>query len=243
MGADAAATVGAADQIRQAPGYQPQGITPSPGSLRSDLDVELPSHHQSLGRTAHPMAGSFDLEAKPPVPMPASQAPAVPSAAYSDGHIMSSHLQRPSGQNGLAGLAAEVYRREQRVLTPPVEQPALEEAGVQQTVAESTGLHEEERHDDYRQQQGGVSKAGLVVPHFSGSQEPVQSFIAKDNSHELAACEGPSQDVPVAQYFAQTNAPPGQSVSQSHEPLFVGRKRQLDGDDGHFVAKRQCVSL
>ena len=244
-GADADATAGAADQVCQAPGYQPQGITACSLAQSSDLDVKLPAHHQSLGLTAHPMAGSFGLEDKPPVPKAASQASAVSPSAYTNGRITSSRLPRLSAQNGLAGLAAEVSRREQRLLAPPVDQPALEEACLQQAAAESNGWHEEERQGDYREQQDDVSEAGLAAPHYTGSQEPVQSFTAKGNSllHELPACEGQTRDVPVAQHVAQTNAPPGKLVSQSPEPLFAGRKRQLDGDDGHIVAKKQCVSL
>ena len=233
----------AADEVCQAPGNHSQGISASATAQSFGLDIQLPAHHQSPGITAHPMAASFELEAKPPVAMVASQAHAVPSSAYLDGHIRSSHQSWPPGQDGLAGLAAEVYRWEQRVLIPPVEQPALEVASQQQPVADSNGWHEEERHANYRQQQGDVSNEGLVVPYCGGSQEPVQSCTAKDNSHGLVACEGQSQDVPVAQYVAQTNAPPDQSISQSAEPLFVGKKRQLDVGDGPIVAKKQCVSL
>ena len=235
--ADADATVGAADQERQAPSTQSQGITASPRAQISDVDAKLLTHQRSPG--AHLMARSFDLDAKPPVPKAAPQASAAAPSAYSNGHIMSSHAPQLSGQNDLAGLAAEVFRQEQRVPTSPVEQPAPEEAGVQQAVTESNGWHEEERPGDYRRQQGDVSQARLGTPCCSESQEPVLSSTAKDNSHELSACEEQSQDVRVASYVAEPNALPGQLA----EPLLVGRKRQLGADDDHVLAKKQCVSL
>ena len=238
--ADADATVGAADQVCQMPCEQSQGITSSPSAPRSDLDVKLPTHQQSLGPIARPMAGSFDLEAEPPVPMEASQAPAVPFSAHSNGQ-MSSHLPQLSGQNGLAGLAAEVHRWEQRVLTSPVQQGALEQAEVQQAAAESNDWQEGERHRNDGQQQGDVSNASLVLPHRSGSQELVQSRTAKHNSHELPAYETQTRNVPVAQDNAESKALP--APSHSAQPLVVGRKRQMEANDDHIVTKKQCVSL
>ena len=239
--ADADAAFGAADQVCQMPCEQSQGISSSPSAPRSDHDVKLPTYQQSLGPTAHPMAGSCDLEANPPVPKVASQAPAVPFSAHSNGQIMSSHLPQLSGQNGLAGLAAEVHRWEQRVLTSPVQQQALKQAEVQQAAAESNDWHEGERHRNDGQQQGDVSNASLVSPHCSGSQELVQSCTAKHNSHELPAYEAQSQNVPVAQDTVEAKALPG--PPHSAQPLVVGRKRQMEANDDHIVTKKQCVSL
>lgn len=243
--ADANATVAAA--VCQAPHHQSHGRTASPRAQRSAVDFELPGHHQSPGTTAQPMASTYDPDAMLPVGMVASQAPAVPSSAYSNGHTLSSHQTQALGQNGLPGLADDLFDWEQQVLAQPGEQSALEKAGEQQAMAESNGWHEEAHGSDYGQPQGTVAHAGLEVPQYSGTQELVQSSTAQGGSHELLAPEGRSQEVHVAQHAGQTNALPGQSVSQSAEPLFVGRKRQL-GDDDHgapdsIVAKKPCLAV
>lgn len=205
--------------------------------------------HQSQGSTASPRAQSFAVDAELPVGMVASQAPAVPSSAYSNGHTLSSHQTQALGQNGLPGLADELFGWEQQVFAQPVEQLALEKAGEQQAMAESNGWHAEAHGSDHGQSQGTVAYAGLALPQYSETHELVQSFTAQAGSHELPAPEGQSQDVPVAHHPSRTNALPGLLVSQSAEPLFLGKKRQLgDCDDGRgaqdsIVAKKPCLAM
>ena len=239
------ATVAA--QVCQAPSHQSQASTASPRAQGSAVDFQLLSHHQSHDATAHPMASSHDLDAVLPVGMVASQAPAVPSSAYSNGHSLSSQPQALE-HNDLPGLADELFGWEQQVLAQPVEESAFEKAGELQAMAKSNGWHVQEcGSDDYKQRQDTVDYAGLSMPQCTETQELVLSSSAQGGSYEMPAPAGQSQEVHVAQHLSQNNALPGQLVSQSAEPLFVGKKRQLcSDDDGHgapdsIVAKKPCL--
>lgn len=248
--AAADADAGVAAQVCQAPDHQSQGSTASPNAQSSAMDFELPGHQQSLDATIQVMASSHGSDATLPVDMVASQAPAVPSSAYSNGHTLSSHQPQALGQNSVPGLADELFGWEQQVLAQPVERSAFEQAGEQQAMPESNGWHVQECGvSDYGQPLDSVGYAGLAVPHCGESQELVQSSTAQSGSHELPATAGQSQDVPVAQHPSQTNALPGQLVSQSAEPLMLGKKRQLGGDDSDhgpqdsIVAKKPCLAV
>ena len=191
------------------------------------------------------MEGSFDLDRELPVALAAMHAPAASPSASSNGHIVSGQQPHPSEPDGLAALA-QFYHQKHILHAPPVEQPEVEMAGEQQAVPESNGWPAEESHSDCRQQLGDSNHTGLAISHCSGSRELVPSSSAQDIGREPLGCEG--QDVPVSPYIAQTNGMPGQLASHSAEPLLMGRKRPLNGDDhdegqDSIVAKKQCLAM